>query len=1549
VYKLILGAVKSMFLMSLFLISFQLKSQVNGVKYQLKYNIDSCWYDAFLIVDSGNAIDPQDRIQEYTQYTIVVPAGTIIWVAKSYLPLLDNEFYDGTEPVNWNINSVINAPEIMPESDFYIFSPSMDDISRYNDLNTGDTIKLFSLNLDNITDCGQNIRIFRNGIDPGPLEPGMGFLDCSNDFNLTNSPNIYLSSENQINPLLPTFIDIPNVSCNSGIEIDITIQTSNCQLPLSYGWSGPNNFQSNTEDIAISPAISSQSGDYKIIATDGLGCRDSLIIYAENKPSAGEDLLICPGTSVNLSGSNPISGMWTQVIDNNIGATISNQNDGNAEVNFDSGSAGVYGFVYTTGSCSDTMFITVNAIPAIGGDAIDTICLGESLHLTPSSGGIWTTSDTLVANINNEGIIQSEGIGSVIFTYTNLATGCSVMSSLLNILPIPQITLDGTPELCVGSSTILRTSDIGYWSGWDPLLVSINDTGLVAGLSPGNTNMIFTDSNSGCISDAYHMVIHDVPEASVTGPNLICIDATTQLSPSNGGSWVSNNPSVAIVNNDGLVQGINSGTCTFIWTQTTTGCYAETLSPITINTSPTVNLTIQEICIGDIVNLIPNMDGTWVSNAPLVANVGFSTGIVSGLSNGEATFTYTNNIDGCSATTDTLTILAQPELAIDMPNICVGSFTMLQPAFGGSWTSLDSDIAFIFGNFVVGTGAGFVQLLYTDDITGCENTLTLSVTDRSTVNIIGDMNICEGSTTELTPANGGIWSSSNTAVATITDNGIVTGISEGQATFTFTETATGCNSLPSDAITIHPTPESILMASDSICIGETSLFSSSTSGTWTSSNPEIASIEPMTGLATAISAGETSFIITSLAGCPSLPSPPLTVFQNAIIDLPIIQETCIGGTITFSNSPSGIWTSLHPNIAEITPNGQVTTKALGWTVFTFTDTTNRCAYTTITDTLIVIHCFKPDINFTNIETLTLGNLNTNDINSVAVNYGPLFNEISTPTNSNYSLNISLDGSYDFMADSVGIYIFDISICVPPNAVDCPTSYLNITVIDPSKPTKTVVANTDYVTTFLNTQVNIPTLQNDVCISVGGCLLDNASVNISIPPSHGTAMINPSTGEILYTPNVGYLGLDTLLYEVCSDSEPGNCDIAYQIINIVANKSNNTTVTNDDLFTANYGEVVIGNVLLNDIDAENDSQIVTPQNITNANGVFVLDNLGNFTFSPSKNFKGPVNFNYQVCDDNVAVSCSKATLYIIVLPNLELKIRVYLEGSLLHNGNETAEGRPLMRDNLRHSLFTGARYIPNNDPYQFENTFFDIRNKYHHVGCGEYTRFQTIEMPDSVFGINGQNAIVDWVFVELRSKLDNKIVVATRSGLLQRDGDIVDIDGTSPLQFPDIAIDQYFVSIRHRNHLGIMSLNALPVFELQSLVDFTSMSFPTFDFGTTKNNGYDYTGLAQNSYVYSGFNAMWAGDFDANSKIKASNPNDDINNLFFEIFVFPENTLGNSNFDKAYGYFQGDYDMNSKSKYDNPNDDRNFVLAQLLFYPQNIQFLPNFDFFIAQLP
>jgi hypothetical protein len=120
-------------------------------------------------------------------------------------------------------------------------------------------------------------------------------------------------------------------------------------------------------------------------------------------------------------------------------------------------------------------------------------------------------------------------------------------------------------------------------------------------------------------------------------------------------------------------------------------------------------------------------------------------------------------------------------------------------------------------------------------------------------------------------------------------------------------------------------------------------------------------------------------------------------------------------------------------------------------------------------------------------------------------------------------------------------------------------------------------------------------------------------------------------------------------------------------------------------------------------------------------------------------------------------------------------------------------------------------------------------------------------------------------------------------------------------------------------------------------------------GPPKGNGYDYTGVALNPSVKVGYRALYAGDFDANKKIKTENPNDDLNTLFFEIFSYPGNTTSNANYDFAIGYLQGDFDMNSKAKFDNPNDDKNMLYIQLLFYPVNIQFLSNFNFFIEQIP
>ena len=107
--------------------------------------------------------------------------------------------------------------------------------------------------------------------------------------------------------------------------------------------------------------------------------------------------------------------------------------------------------------------------------------------------------------------------------------------------------------------------------------------------------------------------------------------------------------------------------------------------------------------------------------------------------------------------------------------------------------------------------------------------------------------------------------------------------------------------------------------------------------------------------------------------------------------------------------------------------------------------------------------------------------------------------------------------------------------------------------------------------------------------------------------------------------------------------------------------------------------------------------------------------------------------------------------------VNLKIRMYLQGALLG----VKQPETLMRDDLR---ATGL--IPLQEPYaSFSN--------YDHYG--ELGGQEVIENPE-ILKVTGTDAIVDWVFVELRHPEFQKIVLSTRSALLQRDGDVVDVDG-----------------------------------------------------------------------------------------------------------------------------------------------------------------------------
>ncbi len=1987
-----------------------MSGQITSVNYQMKYDTSTCLYDCYIIVNSGSATTVQQRTQFNAQYSIVVPNDATVTVDTSYMPLVSNATYTGTVPMDWTITGDLTYPSGSPTQRFYSITPTIIPQAHYNDLMAGDTVKLFSLNITPTVNCASDIRIWENGSDPASSDPDMAGADFSNGFTIGGTTQLYNDNSTQLYPPSPIILDVVN-ECSTGIEIDLSAETSGCQSPLTYAWTGPDSFTSASQDVSIDPATPANTGVYKVVITDGFGCQDSVSVNATAKPDAGSDRTICAGTIDTLSGSNPATGTWQQAAGNPAGASLIQLPAGQAQVTFTGAATGDYNFVYVTPQCTDSMIVSIDSLPgvSINGDDIicvgstttllpdaggswvsnnpavatvtaggtvtgvtsgtatftftdgngcsnttsavtvdpsptvantgmDTICIGENTTLTPmtggtwastdpavatitntgvvtgvaagttgmiftesstscvsdtlfitvrprptisfvgndslcinsttsllpSSGGTWASSDPLIATINNSGIVTGVNIGKVVmtftdavtqcasdpsdtitvlgqpvvsitgddrlcvngmttlapttggtwtssdvsvatvdnsgnvttvgqgsavFTYVETASGCSNTTSAVivdpkptvsvaqsnicigatttlnpaaggtwvahtptvaslsggNIVtgltadtalftfvetgtncesdtvkvvvePGPVVSISGDDEICVGFTTQLSPMTGGTWTSSDPNIATVNNFGLVTGVAAGtvtftftdastfcvsaptdpvtvigrpivsvsatnvcigatinaspsvggtwtssnpaiatidNSGLItgvsagfvtftFTDATTGCVSEAtVPVTVSAIPIVSFTGPNTICVDQTTNVSPSTGGTWVSSDPSIATITNTGVVTAIAAGSTTLIYTATNTTCTANPLT-VTINPKPTVSVTGDSpICVGDTSYLAPTTGGAWASTVPGVATVD-NSGLVIGQSQGTATFIFTSaagcpsdesagivvngaptvsitgddevcigdttylaptngiwtasdtnlvtiitaggiiadsagmvtftfqdTATGCASTvaTDPITINPTPITAISGPaSICVGSVTSITPTVGGSWTSVDPAIATVSNSgTITGVAAGSVEFIFTNTATGCisDTSSAVTVTPGPIVSITGDDEICEGETTTLSPTAGGTWMSNDPTVATVTNSGVVTGVGAGNATFVFTETGSGCTSEATDPIIVHGAPTITLVGNDDICIGGTTNFLPSTDGTWTSTDPAVATIDN-TGLVTGVTQGTATFIYTlSSTSCPSDESVPIDVSPAPTVSITGPTSICSGGLTTLSPSTGGTWTSSNPAVASVTNDGIVTGIAPGKATFTFVETATGCSSASSTGELTISNCANPDINATFVDVPVDGDVNTNDMVSIGTTYGPAAVLTSSPSGSVATITINSDGTYTFQANTVGVYTYDVPYCIPPQTTGCPVSLLTITVVDHLEPDLRPIANTDIAVTQINTPVTLKSLSNDDCVVVTGCSLDSSSVSITVAASNGTGTVaGDGSGDINYSPNLGFIGKDTLTYEVCVSGDPTNCATAIQIISIFDASADNTTDAADDFASTAELTPVSGDVKLNDTDAEGDDQTVTAQNVSVAAGTLVLGTDGSYTFTPAENFFGPVEFVYETCDDNATQACANATLHILVVPDLSLKVRVYLEGALMNHGNTvgTTHTRPLMRDNLRSSPFNGANYIPVNDPYQVDNldegfgTLYTtgLPGRFDHAGPGALSAFAAIPDPSGVFAKTGEDAISDWVFVELRSKTDTSIV-ATRAGLLQRDADVADLNGERGLRFPGIVMDDYFVVVRHRNHLGAMTSLPQTPQQLTELVDFTDTNVDLYDrgfvdygFGVT----YDFTGLAMKVNPFGlPVRALWAGDFDGNKKIKAANPGDDLNVVFFDVFSHANNTALKANFDFAYGYRNADFDLNAKVKFDNPNDDKNMLFGQLLFYPLNSQFLSNFDFFIEQLP
>jgi len=102
-----------------------------------------------------------------------------------------------------------------------------------------------------------------------------------------------------------------------------------------------------------------------------------------------------------------------------------------------------------------------------------------------------------------------------------------------------------------------------------------------------------------------------------------------------------------------------------------------------------------------------------------------------------------------------------------------------------------------------------------------------------------------------------------------------------------------------------------------------------------------------------------------------------------------------------------------------------------------------------------------------------------------------------------------------------------------------------------------------------------------------------------------------------------------------------------------------------------------------------------------------------------------------------------------------------------------------------------------------------------------------EAPRTVTSI--PRGVTDWILVQLRTKADSS-AVSSQSFFIKSNGNIVEPDGaTTIIGLPSVSDNNYYLVIKHRNHLATMSKNSLSLSDQEPpLYDFTQSADAYYD-------------------------------------------------------------------------------------------------------------------------
>lgn len=615
----------------------------------------------------------------------------------------------------------------------------------------------------------------------------------------------------------------------------------------------------------------------------------------------------------------------------------------------------------------------------------------------------WESSDSAIATVDADGNVTAVAVGNTVISAISVSNPEISSDCVITVIPTPvsEIVLNQVAVSLQVGATFAFVANVSpetatnkgiSWSSDNTTIASIDEKGVVTALSLGKAIITVTsEDGSGVIATATVNVIPTPAESISIQPPASTefkvgeiISLTADVLPENASDksvvWSSSDSKIATVNAKGEVSAINVGSVVIKATNS-----AGISSEISLTVIPTLaesitvlpsSMTLKVNETGTLtVNVTPstttNKGVSFESSDSNVASVDENGNVVA-LSIGEAIITATTK-DGSKVSANCqLSVVPTPaesvSISYDGPtSIQVGQTAQLTAAVlpedatnkSVEWKSQNEGVLTVDANGLVlatGLGEAWVSAKTTEGHTAYI-TFNVIPTPVSVISLNqNSVSLMAGDTFALTakvsPDNATdkslVWSSSNNSVATVSKDGVISGVSVGYAKITVSA-VDGFGASAICDIYVIPTPAQSIKIDQvgpiEMEAGETYQLTATVqpedatdkSVKWSSDAPEIVTVDE-NGLLYAHVVGNLSITATNSAGQtdvilvnvnPTLAksiqlnrtTASIKVSDNLQLTVSFTPESTTNKTVT--------WKSSDASVATVSDKGLVTAHALG--------------------------------------------------------------------------------------------------------------------------------------------------------------------------------------------------------------------------------------------------------------------------------------------------------------------------------------------------------------------------------------------------------------------------------------------------------------------------------------------------------------------------------------------------------------------------------------------------------------------------------------------